>query len=127
MAGVPAGETASVPSTLEDRVSEQPDFAVEVTSAGRSTTVRIRGELDVASAPELRRALDRLVPTEVVTLDVSEVGFIDSTGLGCIFRLQHRVADAGGMLVVAGASRSVRRVMETTGLHRVVAILPAEG
>jgi anti-anti-sigma factor len=110
---------------MEDPVSEEEDLlSVDVSAEQGSTTVRLTGELDVSSAPALRRQLDQIEPTETVLLDVSSLAFLDSTGLGCFLRLQRRVGDAGGMVVVTGASRAIRRVMETTGLHRVMAILP---
>ena len=98
---------------------------VEVERTGPETTIRLRGDLDVASAATLWRRLDDLEPTPTVTLLVDGLGFVDSSGLGCLFKLHRKVDDGGGMVVVTGASPSLRRLMQTAGLNRLVAILPA--
>jgi anti-anti-sigma factor len=119
-------EGAVVASQLEEPVSnDELALLVEVEQAGEDTTICLRGDLDVASAAVLWRRLDELEATPNVTLQVEGLGFVDSSGLGCLFKLHRRVEDAGGMVVVTGASPALRRLMETAGLHRLVAILPA--
>jgi anti-anti-sigma factor len=110
--------------TEEPETEGAPQLAIEVDETGRSTHVRLRGDLDVESSVQVWRELDRLTPTPEVTVDVSDLAFVDSTGLGCLFKLHRRTADAGGIVVVRGATPSLRRLMETTGLHRLLAILP---
>jgi anti-anti-sigma factor len=79
--------------------------------------VRVAGELDLATAPELRRTL-RALPergfTEVI-LDLSEVTTIDSTALSVILAL-HRLLSASGRLSIAAASPPFARLLEVTGL-----------
>jgi stage II sporulation protein AA (anti-sigma F factor antagonist) len=116
---------AVVTSQVEEPVSQgEVGLLVEVERAEADTTVRLRGDLDVESAVVLWRRLDDFEPTATVTLEVEGLGFVDSSGLGCLFKLHRRVADVGGMVVVTGASPALRRLMETTGLNRLVAILP---
>ena len=79
--------------------------------------VRVAGELDLATAPELRRTLWALPErgfTEVI-LDLSEVTLIDSTALGVLVGLRKRLS-AGGKLSVAVASPPFARLLEVTGL-----------
>lgn len=70
------------------------------------------------------RQLDAFEPTPNVTIDLTDVGFVDSSGIGCLFKLCQRVTDADGVLVATGASPPLRSLMESTGLNRVIAILP---
>jgi anti-anti-sigma factor len=56
-------------------------------------------------------------------IDLSRVTFIDSSGLGCLFRLQQRVADAGGIVTARGACPSVRRAIQMVQLNRSMALL----
>jgi anti-anti-sigma factor len=115
-----------VTSQLDEPVSEgELGFLVEIEQDGPDTTIRLRGDLDVASAAVLWRRLDEVEATTTVTLEVDGLGFVDSSGLGCLFKLHRRVDDVGGMVVVTGASPALRRLMETTGLNRLVAILPS--
>ena len=113
-------------SQVEGPVAEDElALGIEVEQSGSDTTVRLSGDLDVATAALLWRRLDDLEPTQTVTLDAGSLGFVDSSGVGCLFKLQRRVEDVGGMVVVTGASPALRRLMETTGLNRIVAILPS--
>lgn len=115
---------SSVVLQMGDPVDEgDGSFEIEVDLERGRTTVRLTGDLDVASSPALWRHLDDLTPTRRVTLDLTDVGFVDSSGLGCLFKLYRCVADADGMLVATGASPALRHVMEAAGLHRVIAIV----
>jgi anti-anti-sigma factor len=68
--------------------------------------------------------LDRLdVAVPRIVLDVGELSFVDSTGIGWLFKLERRAADAGGMVVVRHPQPQIHRVMEMTQLNRLIAIL----
>lgn len=70
------------------------------------TTLRIRGELDALSAPELRPLLDQVVedgPKQVV-VDLSELRMVDSSGVGALVSLYKRVRAYGGAVVFSGVT-----------------------
>ncbi len=73
-------------------------MSVSVSSAGAVTVARLAGEVDSYSVPEVRVAFERLpiVADGKVVVDLREVTFLDSSGLGAIIALYHR----------AGASRA---------------------
>lgn len=90
-----------------------------VTSAGQpGWTIIVRGEVDIATSPLLRRQLDRFVDSdEPIVVDVSEMTFIDSSGLGVLVEmLQRRRAGTRGPVTLHGMQEPVRRVFEITGL-----------
>lgn len=83
-----------------------------------SVRIALEGELDYSSAltldDELRRA--EADPHAVLVLDLSELRFMDSTGLGiiaCAYRRMHR---AGRRLIVASPTKAVKRILEITGM-----------
>lgn len=80
--------------------------------------VRGRGELDVATASRLEAVLSPLVDSSasLVVLDLTDVSFLDSSGLRTIVRTATSLEDGGGRLVIDGASAAVSRVLEVTGL-----------
>jgi anti-sigma B factor antagonist len=79
----------------------------------------VEGEVDLATAPVLRSALVELSERETrrIVIDLSEVTYMDSTGLGVLVGAQRRLP-AGGMIVVAGAQPAVRDLFALTGLDR---------
>ena len=78
------------------------------------TAVNAAGEIDLATAPELRAALERVTGRVVVHLD--EVTYLDSSGIAVLVAQQHRLAADGGELVLQRPSTFVRRTLELTGL-----------
>jgi len=87
--------------------------------------VAVEGELDVATADQLRHALLERVPAGVdVFLDISAVDFIDSTGLAAVIEALHRARESGAQLMLRGDLQpQARRLLELTG---VMALLPLE-
>ena len=98
----------------------------------RSTSVRWRvapsspspGELDLATAPELRQALGLLSEQgkNHVTLDLTHLDFVDSTGLSVFVMAFNRAHAAGGSMVIRNPSLPVMRIFEITGLTSVFTI-----
>ena len=83
--------------------------------AGR---VLVEGEVDVSNADELRDAVDAALALDApeVTVDLSQVPYIDSTGIGVLVGAAHRAADAGKKLVVASPQKNVARVLGLLGV-----------
>jgi anti-anti-sigma factor len=86
--------------------------------------IRLRGELDIDSAPDLERALLRSRPAQQrVVLDLRELKFMDSTGLRVLLRAR-AVADEGRWeIFLRDVPPNIRRLFDMTGVH---AALPAE-
>ena len=100
------------------RGAERPTPAPEVVSVG--------GELDVATAPELRsrleEAMDRSQGSLVV--DLLEVTFIDSTALGVLIAVGKECESRGVALRLVITEQRILKVFEITGLSDVFAIHP---
>jgi anti-sigma B factor antagonist len=79
------------------------------------TLVTVAGDIDIASAPSLRRHL-LSVPGSSTVLDLSGVQLLSAAGLTELVDLRDRLSRAGARLALAGASPSVRRVLTITGL-----------
>ena len=88
------------------------------TSAGGATIVAVAGEVDLATAPELRAAL-MAVPGDL-TVDMAEVSFMDSTGLSALITAQKHTVGSGHRFTVTNESDLVARTMELTGLYDVL-------
>ena len=98
-------------------------FAVTARESEEGQIVELIGDLDVDAAPQLRRWLEAFEATgSLVEVDMSRLTFLDSTGLGCLYKLHHKVADAGGIVVAARAPAPIRRLLEMAGLNRLIAL-----
>ena len=88
-------------------------FRVSVIRSGSRAVVRLTGELDCASAPELERALGGLIRHDrpaVVVVEAAELSFTDVVGAGLLIDTADRLAPSG-QLVVRDAGRQVTRVL----------------
>lgn len=72
---------------------------------GDQTTLKVEGELDALTAAELRPTLDAVVAgcPRRVTVDLSELRLIDSSGVGALVSLYKRVRAGGGDVQFVGA------------------------
>lgn len=95
-------------------------------SAGEYPVLAVRGEVDVSSAPDLREALDELVASgaQTVIVDLSEVGFLDSTGLGVLVGARNTLVDGGGGMPVVCEHERVLKLFAITGLDGVFDLHP---
>ncbi|TVP66527.1 MAG: anti-sigma factor antagonist [Nitriliruptor sp.] len=84
------------------------------------TVVTLSGQLDVATAPDLRQALQeaQYAGAHRVVVDLADLQFLDSFGLGVLVGALRRARLHGGRLVLAGANGRIREILEVTGLDR---------
>ena len=88
------------------------------------SVVTVEGEVDVHSASQLRQALDQEIADGHVrlVLDLDEVSFLDSTGLGVLVGRLKLVRNASGWLRIVCSSDRILRVFRITGLDKVFGI-----
>jgi len=97
-------------------VSELLSLAIQ--PGTRRTVVRVRGEIDLATAPKLRECLAGLAGDLVV--DLSDVSFVDSQAIGLLLAEHHRREKIGDCLIVCGASAMAMRTFEVTGAVKLL-------
>src|SRR3954454_23835342 len=100
------------PNELEVEEEQMPDG---------TRRLALRGELDMVSAPEVSARLDELAREGVaVRLDLSELAFMDSTGVRVIYTASKALQDNGGRLEIVRPQGEPWRALEITGLHRIL-------
>ncbi len=100
------------------------ELLVRVSGAEQAYEVHLHGELDMSTAQQLRQELLRLTSdgaTEV-TIDLSELEFVDSTGLSVLVTGLKRLREMGGNLALRSPTPGTRRVLEITGLTEIFSI-----
>jgi anti-sigma B factor antagonist len=90
-------------------------------SAGAATVVAPEGELDVATYEGFRDELLAVASGDVV-VDLSKVTFIDSMTLGAIVQASKRASSRGNRLTVVASDPHTRKVIEVTGLARILRV-----
>lgn len=88
---------------------------------GTEATVRVSGELDMHTAPDLDDVLVEVIDggAERVVVDLSGLDFLDSTGLATILAGHQRITAKGGSLTLDGPSRYIIKMLDITGLDKV--------
>ena len=101
------------------------EFGVEVTRDDRVSTVRVRGEIDLAAAERLEQALKSVqdAPSEVTILDLREVTFLDSTGLRTITSADARARKDGHELRIVRGSDQVQKLLHVTGMDKILPLV----
>ncbi len=101
------------------------EFRLDVESRGDGRAVlRVTGEVDVYTAPQIREQVQDLAAKGTVHLiaDLGPVEFIDSSGLGALIGGLRRVREDDGSLALVITTRRILRVFQLTGLTKAFAI-----
>lgn len=82
--------------------------------------VRVEGEIDLHTCPELRTTLQRIHDDghDRFVLDIAAVPYVDSAALGVLVDAQRRVKEKNGEIVLVGVTPFVKRAFEITRLIR---------
>jgi anti-sigma B factor antagonist len=95
---------------------------LHVTASAGYTVVAVGGEIDMASAPELRQCLNQTIDAgrRRLLVDLRRVSFIDSVGLGVLVGAKRRLGEYhDGSVQVVGAEGLVLHAFRLSGLDRV--------
>ena len=102
----------------------QTDLIVSVQGRGLSIVLEVDGELDLASAPQLKRALEQAwanAPEEIV-IDLGKLRFMDMSGLRVLLSARQRAERRGTELVLTNVGDSIRRVLTLAGVNGLLPI-----
>lgn len=100
------------------------DILVQSRVQGAWTVVEVKGEVDLYTAPKLREEILSRVESgdRKIVVDLGDVGFLDSTGLGVLVGALKRLKEQDGTLALVCPQGAVLRVLQITGLDRVFPI-----
>lgn len=97
---------------------------IEVSQNGGVTLVVPRGDLDLSTAEHMKRTLSQLIDKgqAKLVLDLANVAYVDSSGLGALVGAMKQARAAGGNLRLCGIQADVRSILEMTRLIKVIAV-----
>ncbi len=94
-------------------------FAVTADHRESEYTVRLSGEMDLDNCPRIDAALDLPAGCTTVRLDLSDVSFMDSSGLNLLLRLRLRLQKQEIALALLGLDGQPRSLFDLVGAHEV--------
>jgi len=101
------------------------ELHIDLTTAkdGHTLVFALRGSLDIATSPSVRAALtDASDGKQNVVVDLTQLEFLDSTGLGALIGAHRRATENGGSLRLVVREGPILRLLNITGLIRVLAV-----
>lgn len=110
-----------------ERPQERRTYALEMTliKKQRMIVMKLSGEIDHHSAKMIRSTLE----TEIrrsgainAALDLKEVTFMDSSGIGVIIGRYKTVSALGGSLIIYNASNQIKRLLYMSGIQKIAVI-----
>ena len=106
------------------------DFTVQVTTTRGEPVLVVTGELDLATVGNLRRRLHSVIEHSEgdLVLDLSNVGYLDSSGLSVVLEARDLLHRDERTLVIADPSAPVTTILELCGLtdHVVIRLSAAD-
>lgn len=99
-------------------------FCVRSESSGGAVVLRLQGELDMATAVELRRAVTEGLDSKpsAMTLDLTEFDFVDSSGIGVLVGANRRAGQVGCAFALRSPRRPVQKALQVTGVDQLMHI-----
>jgi anti-sigma B factor antagonist len=101
---------------------------ISISIAGDRARAELAGDFDMAATFTVEPALERTIAepgVHALELDLSGLRFIDSTGIGVLFRLEADARERGVALSILPGPREVQRVFELAGLGDALPFTPA--
>jgi len=96
-------------------------FAIEAFPEGRHVVLAVRGDVDIATAGTLRDELAATITRyEGVVVDLDDVPFLDSTGLGVLVAAYNKAAGEGRKVVLARPQRIVKNALRLVQVDAVI-------
>jgi anti-sigma B factor antagonist len=104
---------------------DRPDLSIAVERTAAEAVVKLAGEIDMSTVQRLSKVVSDMLGTDPpprVVLDLSEVTFCDSQGLGTLVVLSRKATMAQSCLVLTNVGDFLMRVLDITGLRGALMI-----
>ncbi|MBQ4630024.1 MAG: anti-sigma factor antagonist [Clostridia bacterium] len=92
-------------------------------SEKNATVMKICGEIDHRYAIQIRNEADKKIvtyPDKKFVIDLSEVSFMDSSGIGVIIGRYKLIKSFGGEIAISGVNSAVGKILEMSGIKKII-------
>lgn len=96
------------------------NLSITASTKNDVATIAVSGEVDVSNADSLRNEIEKVASEnpQRVEVDLAQVAYIDSTGIGVLVGAAHRAAEAGYAFAVVNPQANVKRVLGLLGVEK---------
>jgi anti-anti-sigma factor len=109
-------------------VAALPNFRIETLKSGSRITIKLGGELDSAACGELVSQFERVAGnSSEIVLDLSEVSFIDSSGMRAIILVERSAGERGVALTTLPPPEAITDLLQMSGVADRVGLAPQAG
>jgi anti-sigma B factor antagonist len=117
---------SNVEPLIAATAEEWPPFGLTEEPLLGGLVLTLSGELDLATAPELRKRLVAAIDSGAtrIVVDLRQVTFMDSIGLAAVLHARSRLRPAGRLALIVTPGSYAQLVLEITGMPRALAIFP---
>jgi anti-sigma B factor antagonist len=94
-----------------------------------AVTIVLRGDVDFTTSPAVLRTIRAGMPTDAVSairVDLADVGFMDSSGMGVMVQILRLAEETGATLQVEHPNRNVHDQLQLSGLAELLGLPAAE-
>ena len=95
-------------------------------SSEDNLVVKLDGEIDHHSAAEIRESLDKMIMEnrpKTMVLELSEIDFMDSSGLGLVLGRYRRLSEIGSKMLIKNPGRRTERILAMAGVDKLIKII----
>jgi len=98
---------------------------IQVELQSQSGIVRLSGEFTAETSPQVRQSIVLLCQKElpVIVIDMSQVSYVDSAGLGTLIERHNAIVAYDGKLVLCGVQEHIRRLFDLTGISKLFVMI----
>lgn len=109
-------------------MADENNAVKDIRRVDNSVTVALQGNIDLHRTPEVHKALAGACEDQpsLIVVNLQDVSYIDSSGIGTLVEVLRRVRDFGGKLVLCCVNDRVYNVLEITKLSNIFTMYPTE-
>jgi stage II sporulation protein AA (anti-sigma F factor antagonist) len=96
---------------------------INITSENGTAVAVLNGEIDHHSAGNIRDGIDKMIANlrpQTLILDLSEIEFMDSSGLGLVLGRYRRIRELGGDMFLCNTNDRIMKILKMAGVDRII-------
>ncbi|MDQ7822733.1 MAG: STAS domain-containing protein [Candidatus Eremiobacteraeota bacterium] len=104
------------------------DIKVVAKQVKKGYVIEVQGEIDVYTSPRVKETINELIEKEnyVLIINLEEVRYIDSTGLGVLIGALKKVREHNGSISLICTNPQIKKIFNITGLVKIFGIYKSE-